>query len=145
MNILLVAAECAPLAKVGGLGDVVGALQIALSELKHDARVILPFYQSIKPDFVPAEPALWFDVEFGGKNHLVEIFETNLPYSEARVYLVSQPDMFAGGVYENKNAEPGGAGETEKFMFFSAAVLQFLQHSAWRPVVVHCHDWHAAL
>ena len=50
MKILFVASEALPFIKVGGLGDVAGALPKALVKKGHDARVVLPYYSSIKQE-----------------------------------------------------------------------------------------------
>ena len=47
MRVMIVSAEVAPFAKVGGLADVVGSLPSALREEGIDARVIMPGYGMI--------------------------------------------------------------------------------------------------
>ncbi|CAN6283344.1 unnamed protein product [Urochloa humidicola] len=44
LNIILVAAECAPWSKTGGLGDVAGALPKALARRGHRVMVVVPKY-----------------------------------------------------------------------------------------------------
>ncbi|XP_010485530.1 PREDICTED: starch synthase 2, chloroplastic/amyloplastic-like [Camelina sativa] len=44
MNVILVAAECAPFSKTGGLGDVAGALPKALARRGHRVMVVVPRY-----------------------------------------------------------------------------------------------------
>lgn len=52
LKIAHVAVEMAPIAKVGGMGDVVTALGRAVLEEGHDVIVILPKYDCIKYDLV---------------------------------------------------------------------------------------------
>ena len=44
MEIIHISAECYPVAKVGGLGDVVGALPKYLNKLGQYAKVVVPGY-----------------------------------------------------------------------------------------------------
>ena len=46
MEIIHVSAECYPVAKAGGLGDVVGALPKYQNKLGHLAKVIMPMYRT---------------------------------------------------------------------------------------------------
>src|SRR4051812_35447951 len=46
LKVLFVVSECVPFAKTGGLGDVAGALPIALAARGHDVRVVLPRYRT---------------------------------------------------------------------------------------------------
>ncbi|KAJ1399695.1 Starch synthase, catalytic domain [Sesbania bispinosa] len=44
MNVILVAAECAPFSKTGGLGDVAGSLPKALARRGHRVMIVVPRY-----------------------------------------------------------------------------------------------------
>ena len=46
MEIIHFSAECYPVAKVGGLGDVVGALPKYQNKLGHVAKVVMPAYDT---------------------------------------------------------------------------------------------------
>ncbi|MEY2812457.1 MAG: hypothetical protein RI991_1452, partial [Bacteroidota bacterium] len=46
MQILHVSAECYPVAKAGGLGDVVGSLPRFQNEKGHQASVVMPMYRT---------------------------------------------------------------------------------------------------
>ena len=50
MNVLFVASEANPFIKTGGLGDVIGALPIALKELGEEVRIVIPNYRDINKD-----------------------------------------------------------------------------------------------
>ena len=67
MNILFVSSEVAPFAKVGGLGDVAGALPKQLREDGHDVRVFVPLYARIRAQGRPMETVVArASVELGG-------------------------------------------------------------------------------
>ncbi|WP_298630986.1 glycogen/starch synthase, partial [uncultured Thermus sp.] len=48
MKVLMVAPEAYPLAKVGGLADVVGALPKALKPLGVEASILLPWHRGLR-------------------------------------------------------------------------------------------------
>ena len=66
MNVLMVASECAPFVKTGGLADVVGALPGALSDHGVDCRILLPAYPSLQPLLSDGRQVVQFDDLPGG-------------------------------------------------------------------------------
>ena len=48
MHIVMMSPECAPVAKVGGLGDVVHGLSRELMQRHHSVELILPMYDCLK-------------------------------------------------------------------------------------------------
>jgi starch synthase len=138
MRVLFLAAEMAPLVKVGGLADVVGSLPKALSSLGHDVRIAIPAYGSL--DWL-GRPMKWrtgFPVPTTYGSEHCEIYETDV--DGVPVWLVSGgPIPKDGRIYGSWIGE-----DAPKFTFFSLAALWAGQALGWTPEVVHAHDFHAA-
>jgi starch synthase len=142
-SVLFVASECAQFVKAGGLGDVVGALPLALHALGHDTRVVIPRYDVIPTDLLARHGAP-LGVPLGGGNAWSAVFETRLPGSEVPVYLLDHERLFGRGyVYD----PPGGfaADNLVRFAFLCRGALQLCKQLEWIPDVFHVHDWPTAL
>ncbi len=138
MKILFLAAEAAPLVKVGGLGDVAGSLPAALIEAGHDVRVAIPGYGAI--DWTRWDPAHAASVVVrrGAGDQTADIFATQV--SGVPYWLVTGPPIPKDGTIYGSGIEEDGP----KFIFFSLASLWASEALGFRPDIVHAHDFHAA-
>ncbi|MEP0920981.1 glycogen synthase GlgA [Leptolyngbya sp. ST-U4] len=134
MRILFVAAEAAPIAKVGGMGDVVGALPKVLQKMGHDVRVFMPYYGFVSDKIkVPKQP-LWKGTAMFQE---FQVFESKLPNSEVPLYLFSHPSFAPRQVYF-------GEDEDWRFTLFANGAAEFCWNY-WKPDIIHCHDWHTGM
>lgn len=140
LQILFVSAEVDPFAKRGGLGDIGGSLPKALHAAGHDVRVVMPAYQNIEAGYPGVDPMPdSFTVPTGDGPIQAGAFQGTLPGSEVPIYFVAQWDLF------NREQIYGYWDDPYRFAFFGKAALEFTrQILAWRPDVVHAHDWHTA-
>ncbi len=144
MKILFVASEATPLAKVGGVADVVGALPIALRRLGHDVRIVLPKYAHLS-DIRGLVPIL-HDIEARKSSHeRCNVFRGTLPSSDVMVYLIDNMAYLGQGPIYNEHLEADPFSDISRFLFFSSAVASTIPLLGWKPDIIHCHDWHTAV
>ena len=145
MKVLFIASECTPIAKVGGLADVVGSLPKSLKKLGVDISVLIPFYGAIKLKkeeikLVLKEAAVFFD----GKKEKFNLWQTTLPKSKVPVFLIENNKYFKGNVYIETDASSGGsATEAKRFFFLSKVGIKLAE--TFKIDILHCHDWHTAI
>ncbi len=139
IKVLMVATEATPLAKVGGLADVVGSLPIALNKLNCDVRVIIPKYRNITDKkFGLKKIVSGVLVKVGNTKVKVNIWETKKAIKNTTVYLIEDNKFFTEkSVYKNN--------PPKDFLFFSVAVLESLSFLKFKPDIIHCHDFHTGL
>jgi len=138
-RILMVSSEAVPFAKTGGLGDVAGALPLALARLGHDVTLVLPRYRGTDGGNVLAHLPL----VIGGR-HFEVAFVEHLLADRARAILVDCPELYdRPGLYGvGNNDYPDNA---VRFALLARSALEFCARGDVRPDLVHAHDWQAGL
>lgn len=142
MKILMAASEAIPFAKTGGLADVIGALPLALKARGEDVAVAMPLYPSVAAHATNADRAFdGLSIVLGSAVYTVSI--KRLVHKEVPFYFIDCPKLFdRPGLYgENGEDYPDNH---LRFGVFCRAVLGIVR-SLFRPDVLHCHDWQAAL
>lgn len=138
MKVMFIAAEAAPFAKAGGLGDVIGSLPIELAKKDVDVRVILPYYRDIPQQYKDLMRKVGScHVKIGWRDQPANVWE--LEHRGVRFYFIDQPYYFdRSGLY-------GYFDDGERFAFLSQAALSVIEKTNFNPDVIHAHDWHTAL
>ncbi len=142
MYIVMVSSECAPVAKVGGLADVVLGLSRELEKQGNTVEIILPKYDCMRYDHIQDLEEVFPDLWTPWCDGVVHCAVWSGRVHGRTCYFIephSQDNFFNRGHYY------GSWDDTTRFGFFSKAVLEFLLKSGKRPDIIHCHDWQTAL
>jgi starch synthase len=139
MKVAFLAAEVAPYAKTGGLGDVVGALPRYLQNRGMDVRIFMPRYGQIQPE---REFRHHMPVAMGWGEFEYFLLEEGQHPSGVPIYFLENEGLFGGrfGIYGDQYGEFGDNGY--RFTAFCKATLEAFSHMEWIPDIVHAHDWH---
>ena len=142
MHIVMVSAECAPLAKVGGLGDFVQGLSRELARRGHRVEVFLPYYDCLRLDgnAAPRLMASGLSVRFDGELLVVDLYGLE----DAAVQLLLLAPQAGWQPFERGRIY-GEADDAERFALFCRAVLEVLCQRGEQPDILHCHDWQTGL
>lgn len=141
LHITMAAPEIAPLAKTGGLADVLGALPVALKQLGIRVSLIMPAYRSVLRDIVPEDTGVRFTVPVSNRCEEATVLKTYLT-GQIPVYLI-RADKFFDREYLYSTPDGDYPDNAERFVFFSRAVLEVAKLDP--PHILHCHDWQSAL
>ena len=139
MEIIHVTAECYPVAKAGGLGDVAGALPKYQNRLGHIAKVVMPMYRT--KFLYQHEFEVVHKGAFGMANYWLDytIIKEKNNTLEFDLYLV---DIY--GLLDREKVY-GYDDDIQRFMAFQIAVTDWISKWKHHPDVVHVHDHHTAL
>ncbi len=132
--------------KSGGLADVAKALPIELVARKHDVKIVLPCYTTIKD---------WQNfpiISEGVLNQSSPDIKLHIPYkvrqtklnSQVEVWLIDCPQYFdRTSMYGDNNQAYGDNGY--RFAFFSAAAIEAAKQLNFQFDILHCNDWHTGV
>lgn len=139
MRITHIAAECFPVLKAGGLGDVVGSLPKYLQKLGTQTEVIVPHHWSKFTENAKMELVFRKNLFFGEQFHDVKIWHDTENFLGFSLFLIEIPGMFPRlKVY-------GYNDDSQRFIFFQTVALLFLKSREKKPDIIHCHDHHTGL
>ncbi|KJD34038.1 glycogen synthase [Tamlana nanhaiensis] len=138
MKIIHISAECYPVAKVGGLADVVGALPKYLNNSGVYSQVFMPFYDNKFTKTNHFDTIYSSEVFLGETTYKFNILVLQDSTLDFDVFFVDIPDLlFKDYVYSYE--------DTERFLAFQIATLDWLLTWHDYPDVIHCHDHHTGL
>ena len=139
MEIFHISAECYPVAKVGGLADVVGALPKYQSKAGHDVRVVMPCYETKFRNDNEFECVHWGTVKLGSFNFPFSVLKEKTDKLGFELYLMEVPELF------DRKDVYGYEDDIERFVTFQIATLDWIIGRASMPDLINCHDHHTGL
>lgn len=139
MEIFHISAECYPMAKVGGLADVVGALPKYQSNAGHHVRVVVPAYDTKFKRENNFDCVHWGTVKLGNFNFPFSILKESTDKLGYELYLIEINELF------NRQNVYGYEDDIERFLSFQIAALDWIVARNKVPDIINCHDHHTGL
>jgi len=146
-RILMVATELAPVAKTGGLGDVIFGLSNALGKAGHNVRVFLPYFKSIiNSGFKCEKLEKSVSIPMGEGSETGEFVRVEIPGAFFELVCLSHDEYFGrDGIYVKPGEQVDYPDNNLRFAFFAKAALEFCKQTRFKPNLIHAHDWQGGL
>ncbi len=142
MYVVMIASECAPAAKVGGLADVLYGLSRELEIRGHSVEIILPKYDCMRYDQIYGLQEEFHDLWVPWYNEWVHC-SVFFGFVHGRKCFFIEPHFHKN--YFNRGTFYGHKDDDERFAFFCRAALEFMLKANKRPDIIHCHDWQTGM
>ncbi len=141
MRIVHISSELAPVAKVGGLADVVLGLSRELRAQGHEIEIILPKYDCLLQRQIHSLQVALEDLKvyYDGDWYTVKVWSGLV--HDIQVYFL---EAFHPKSFFNRGMVYGADDDIERFLYFSRAALEFLHQTNRHPDIIHVHDWPTA-
>jgi starch synthase len=139
MEVFHISAECYPVAKVGGLADVVGALPKYQNNAGNLARVVIPCYDTKFKNENNFDCVHWGTVRLGKFNFSFNVLKETTDKLGFELYLIEIPELF------DRKDVYGYDDDIERFLSFQIATLDWIIGRDGMPDVINCHDHHTGL
>ncbi|XP_076898307.1 uncharacterized protein LOC143551850 [Bidens hawaiensis] len=136
LHVIHVTAEMAPIAKVGGLGDVVTGLARACLLRGHKVIIMLPLYECIQKDDIQELSLLTTYNSYFDGNWIQTNAYSGL-VSDIPVIFIEPMNQF----FKGEDVYGGSYNELEAYLFFSRACLEWMQVTGTQPDIIHVHEW----
>ncbi len=138
MKIAMIASESNPLAKSGGLADVVYSLSAELAKMHHEVIVVMPYYKSIKSKKgLIGKNIGSLNVNVGWRNIETSVYEETI--DGVKFYLIDNLYYF------DRDNLYGYDDDGERFAYFALASLKLLEMIQFKADIIHVHDWQTAM
>src|SRR5688572_12669551 len=142
MRIGVISSEISPLAKTGGLADVVGSLSVALEQLGHKLCLIMPAYRSaLQGGFALKNLTLDVSVSLSDRQETASVLQAKIGH-DVIVYLV-RADRYFDREFLYGTKQGDYTDNLARFVFLTRSALEILRHE--QVELIHCHDWQTAL
>ena len=142
-KVVFLTSEMYPFSKSGGLGDVLGALPLALHRMGVETSVITPFYGRLRTgDFGIHLTISDCHVGYPWGPITCDVYEAD--YHGMPVYFIHRGEYYDRRYYYNDH-KGDYFDNCERFIFFCRAALALMQRLGEAPAIIHAHDWQAAL
>lgn len=141
MRIIHIAAEFAPIAKAGGLGEVVTGLARELIRQHHDVTTIIPKYSLIDNKTLEDLDIELSDLRCVEKNQPISNIVWSAKAQECPLRLI---DARHPSGYFHRDTIYGFADDIARFLYFSRTAVEYLKIKNEPIDVLHLHEWHTA-
>ncbi|HMG19447.1 MAG TPA: glycogen synthase [Gemmatimonadales bacterium] len=143
-RVLHLTAELWPYARTGGLGQAVAGLADYQAASGTESHVVLPLYREARAHAGRIEPfGDPFTVESGGRREEVRCWHQVGDDYPKTLFLEHNPSFDRPGIYGDSSGDYPD--NPHRFALFASAAIEIARRIGEGNLIMHAHDWHAAL